>query len=691
MKILNTFQTFVGARLASPKCVALSAKFRWCEVSGKASLAPTMAILLMAIPAHAATDWRVQPVSSLQKLTAKTRGVLEPFKAAPAQLRAAKGEWECFQVVMSAGDVELKNVRLSSTPLATHLGEFIARKNIRIYRENYVFADKPSGNKRIEKLWWPDALIPLDLQKEINIAPGKSEVFWVAMQAPREASEGEYYGAIDIAANGKTKQLFVSLTVDKAAMPKATMRGNVAVYYDILRDWYSKNWRELSDEEFAEMKKQYYEFLLDYRINAYDLPVDWSTPAAAKYLRDERVLSSRLPPISEPENLKTAMEVLRQNNAISKNFYYRIDEPMAEDFPRIQETTKALRVIDAQIKHCVTVHPNETLEGAVDIWCPNIGDFFGIGHLDSEWLAEERKKGNETWWYTMVEPKYPYPTWLLDDDAVAVRSYGALMARYGISGFVYSMAHGWGPKPLENLESFDGTNGDGTLLYPSEIIGDTKTLRGPMPSIRLMLLRDAIEDYELIKAGIKKSPPFPNGLLREKIVPAKITIPACRGEACLAQNAARLNEATKQSNRARQASPLQFAVAHDAKNLYVSFRATASTLEKDWCAIDLAPLDAGERFRFIVTGKNSGIVERHTGDGHFRLPDFQWKFSAKKIATGYEVEMQIPLSVVVNEKSSKTQFRFNALRRIRSGSTPLLLRAFPDANDVTLLPIATLK
>ena len=679
MKILNTFQTFVGARLASPKCVALSKIFRSCEVLGKASLAPTLALLLMAIPAHAAKDWRVQPVSSLQKLTAKTRGVLEPFKAAPAQPRAAKGEWECFQIVVSAGDVELKNVRLSSTPLATHLGEFIAKKNIQIYRENYVFVDKPSGNKRIEKLWWPDALIPLDLQREISIAPNKSEVFWVAIQAPRETSEGEYYGAIDIEASGKNKQLFVSLNVDKAAMPKASMRGTVAVYYDVLRDWYAENWRELSDAEFAQMKKQYYDFLLDYRINAYDLPVDWSTPEAAKYLRDERVLSVRLPPLNQKENLQNAVKVLRQNNAIGKNFYYRIDEPMAEDFPRIQETTKALRTIDAQIKHCVTVHPNETLAGKVDIWCPSIGDFFGLGHLDEEWLSDERKKGNETWWYTMVEPKYPYPTWLVDDDAVAVRSYGALMARYGITGFVYSMAHGWGPKPLENLESFDGTNGDGTLLYPSEIIGDAKTLRGPMPSIRLMLLRDAIEDYELIRAGIKKAPPLPNGLLREKVVPAKISIYKTK---------------TLQTVRFMRfpsdeysAPATQLWLHHDAKNLYVSFRATANTLEKDWCAVDLAPLDAGERFRFIVTGKSSGIVYHHTGDGQFHLPDFAWKFSAKKIATGYEVEMQIPLSVV----NGKTQFRFNALRRIRSGSTPVQLRAFPDANDVTLLPIATLK
>jgi len=636
-------------------------------------------ITIFAIQVQAAKDWRVQPVSSLQKLAAKTKGNLEPFAATPAQLRAFKGEWECFQIVITAGDEALKNVRLSSTMLATHLGEFIAAKNIQIYRENFVFVDKPSGNRRLEKLWWPDALIPLPLQQKFEIAPGQSEVFWVAVQAPRDAAEGEYYGAIDIDANGKSKQFFISLQVEKASLPKATMRGTVAVYYDVLRDWYSKNWRELSDEEFAQMKKQYYEFLLDYRINAYDLPVDWKSDEAAKYLKDERVLSTRLPALDQKENLQNALKALRQNKAMHKNFYYHIDEPIFEDFARVRETTKALRAIDPKIRHCVTVHPTQSLQGAVDIWCPNIGDFFRLGHIEKTSLAAERKKGKETWWYTMIEPKYPYPTWLLDDDAIGVRMYGALMARDGISGFVYSMAHGWGPKPLENLESFAGTNGDGTLLYPAEIVGESKTLRGPMPSIRLMLLRDAIEDYELIRAGIRKAPSLPNGLLRVALPRKTVSIPKTK-----TLQAVRFARFPGDEFRA---SETKLWLRHDAKNLYVSFRAAANLLEKDWCAVELAPLNSKERFRFILTSKNNGVVEKHTGDGQFRLPDFDWKFNLKTSDKGYEVEMQIPLSVVKNSK----QFRFNALRRIGGGSTPVLLRAFPDANDVTLMPVATLK
>jgi hypothetical protein len=610
-----------------------------------------------------ADNWRVVPVSSLQKLTAKTRGQLESFSPVPAQLKAARGEWECFQIVVTAGEKPLRNLRLKSTPLATHLGEFIALKNLQIYRENFVFVDKPSGNARMEKLWWPDALIPLDLQTDISIAPHTSEVFWVAVYAPQDAAPGLYYGAIDLSADNQTpRSLFVSLEVQGIQMPAPTMRATVAVYYDVLKDWYAKNLDKPFDEN---LKKKYYDFLLDYRINAYDLPVEWSTPEAANYLRDPRVLSVRLPPLAEKAKLQTALGVLRANNALHKNFYYWIDEPAPQEYSRVRETARELHALEPQIKQCVTVHPNQSLQGAVDIWCPNIGDFFGLGHLDFSMLQAERNKGNGTWWYTMIEPKYPYPTWLLDDDAMSVRSYGALMARYGITGFVYSMAHGWGPKPLENLQSFAGTNGDGTLLYPSELAGGS----GPMPSIRLMLLRDAIEDYELMRAGLKPVPKMPNGLLREKIVIAKISI---------AQNSAR-------AKWARQASPLQFMVLHDTDTLFVTIRADASTLEKDWCAVELAPPDLKSRFRFVVTSKGNGVVEKHTREGRFRLENFDWKFSSQKTETGYSVEMQIPLSVVNSEK----QFRFNALRR--SGSTLQITRAFPDAGDVTLMPIATLQ
>jgi hypothetical protein len=399
------------------------------------------------------------------------------------------------------------------------------------------------------------------------------------------------------------------------------------------------------------------------------------------------------------------------------------------------------------------VHPNESLKDAVDIWTPNIGDSFGLGHLDLQMLAAERKKGRETWWYTMVEPKIPYPTWLVDDDAAAVRVYGWMMAQYGITGFVYSMAHGWGPKPLENIQSFAGTNGDGTLLYPSELVGGS----GPMPSIRLMLLRDAIEDYELLQMldpeaialftdwtptvpHLFMNPPETQsslfvdlrdrmlGLLsgrhkflwfapipvRPIIFPQKprddtvtignpyapnaYTIP--RAVAPQVDGNIREGEWDKRHSvegdlhrfdmdRAKLPSTTLF-VAHDKNNLYVAMRCRFDTsTQGEWVAVDLAPLDAQERWRFVLTQKGNRVVERHTREGQFRVEGVDWTAAQQRFNSYYDVEMRIPLSAL----GDATKFRFNALRRTTHAptGTRIVLRAWSDAGDVYLMPIATLS
>lgn len=689
-----------------------------CFVFQPAALATGFLFALASI-AFAAP--KIETVSSLHKLTAKERGVLEPFQSTPIHLRTARGEWESFQIVVAAGNEELKNVTAQATQLVSDNG-VLAPQNVELYWENFVFVENPSGNKRLEKLWWPDALIPLSLQKEKTIAAGRNEVLWCAVRVPGDAKPGEYTGVINVYADGRATPVIYRLTVENVTMPAPTLRGNVAVYYELLRDWYAKNLNAPFDEN---LKKQYYEFLLDYRINAYDLPVAWDDPQAAKYLNDPRVLSVRLPPLDQKEQFATALRVLRENNALGKVYYYWIDEPSPDDYARVRQTTKQLHAIDSQLKHCVTVHPNQSLQSAVDIWCPNIGDHFGLGHLDASMLATERKKGNETWWYTMVEPKYPYPTWLLDDDALSVRIYGALMATYGIKGFVYSMAHGWGPKPLENLQSYAGTNGDGTLLYPAELAGGV----GPMPSIRLMLLRDAIEDYELVKnldqgmrenvlqelfpyelpylpinlqfqafrdslrtghqfrverPDFSKIPPtfqpsfYIKDVLQSPVINGQINEVAWNDQTFFTDNFHLPDIQTKDFTKLWSAKK--------QSSLYVAFRAQGDSLEKEWCAIEIAPKDAIERYRFVVTAKGNGVVEKHTREGRFRIEGLDWKYAVKQTENGYDVEMQIPLSVVNHQKT----FRFNALRRI-GGSTPVIVRAFPDAGDVTLMPLATLQ
>lgn len=700
-----------------------------------------VAALVAATPARAA-DWRVDTVVSTHKLTATAPGVLEPFPAAPVTLLAARGEWESFQIVLTAGAAPLRDITVKYIPAESCL----AAENVRLYRENYVYIDHPSGNQRLEKLWWPDALIPLSMAPIPALEPHRAVAVWVAVFVPPATAPGTYPLDFEVVADGAAQRVPAMLQVFPATMPPASLHANVAVYYDVVRDWYAKNAAALSDADFATLKKNYYDFLLDYRLNAYDPPVAWTDPAIDGYLRDPRVRGMRVTSV-DSANLPDIIQTFKRNNALDKAYYYWIDEPPPERFPEVKTTTAKLRQLDPLLKHCVTVFPNQELQGAVDIWCPNLGDYFGLGHFDA---AELRRAGGRRWWYTMVEPKFPYPTWLVDDAGSAVRLYGAMMAHYGIEGFVYSMVHGWGPKPFENIQSFAGTNGDGTLIYPAAVISPGNL--NPLPSVRLMLLRDAVEDYELlIHRGdapdrlTRALLPAPTPLLhpayasidwpswkrllleaqttsvdvptnanrwlwtraanqllevgeRRGVISAARTAPTIDGVLTdLAwSDATRLPEPFVRFAGDTSAHPptTQAWLAHRGDQLVAAFACSLPDGERrgDWVALDLAPRDGHVRWRFIVTASGRAVVEKHTREGHFGIEGLAWRQAWKADTKGYRVELQIPLAHL-ELGALDTQWRVNLLRRVKDTRLDVryIVRAHPDAGDVLLMPLAVLK
>jgi hypothetical protein len=99
--------------------------------------------------------------------------------------------------------------------------------------------------------------------------------------------------------------------------------------------------------------------------------------------------------------------------------------------------------------------------------------------------------------------------------------------------------------------------------------------------------------------------------------------------------------------------------------------------------------DAQERWRFVLTQKGNRVVERHTREGQFRVEGVDWTAAQQRFNSYYDVEMRIPLSAL----GDATKFRFNALRRTTHAptGTRIVLRAWSDAGDVYLMPIATLS
>src|SRR5207237_891940 len=108
----------------------------------------------------------------------------------------------------------------------------------------------------------------------------------------------------------------------------------------------------------------------------------------------------------------------------------------------------------------------------------------------------------------------------------------------------------------------------------------------------------------------------------------------------------------------------------------------------EWCAVDMAPADAGERWRFVVIPSGHGVVERHTREGQFRVEGVAWNSAARSSDRSYSVELSIPLSLF----DAGHGVRINALRRFSDAAVEAryIARAFPDAGDVTLMPLVRL-
>ena len=144
-----------------------------------------------------------------------------------AALSAARNEYAPFQIIVRAGTGGLKRVNALAGPLVSKRGHIIAADRIVFYREHYIEVKKLSPKSRSKPGWYPDALIPfLDpstgqppvparfVAAPFDIAPDSNQPLWVDVLTPRDATPGEYTGAITISAEGiRPRTVPIVLTV----------------------------------------------------------------------------------------------------------------------------------------------------------------------------------------------------------------------------------------------------------------------------------------------------------------------------------------------------------------------------------------------------------------------------------------------------------------------------------------------
>ncbi len=475
--------------------------------------------------------YAVFPVSSMMKLRPDEIPTGKPVGAKGGlNLFAAKGEAESVQLIVTALEQSLKNVKFSTTP-------FVGPKGFVIFPEiwlvGYVPVQKPTPGGFGVVGRYPDPLLPL---RPFDVPQGESQAVWLTVSVPQGSEAGDYEGAVIVEPQNADKTTVrLRLRVFNAALPtQSSLKTCVLIWDGKAREVYGEAWTQ-------ERARRFYEQCLRYRFTPppplpWDRvfvrqpdgtwPANWDEfdsevsswmgkGATAFSIRGILRWGTKPPPENErPEvaaKLRLLGEHLQQKGWSERFYFYVFDEPSSGEWDNIKQLCAFVRQHAPNLQVLLTAGYGATgkfrahaltpdgaayrdLANAIKVWVPHIDCF------DEPFLQQRKKAGEQVWMYVCISTvgkTYP-DIWRIDWTGVSHRAIGWWLWRYGCNGFLYWCVNYWTDdkgKPFDlfaNPTAYPGGNGDGFLFYPDPQKGD------PIPSVRAELMRDGIEDYDLL-------------------------------------------------------------------------------------------------------------------------------------------------------------------------------------------------
>jgi hypothetical protein len=474
-----------------------------------------------------------------------------------AVIYAAKNEFESFQIHEQAGGspITLNSVTISDLVNAQTGTHISATTNILVYREAYQNITVASDSAGVTGLT-PDILIPTidPYYKQarnafpVTIAPGQNQSVWIDILVPTTAPSGYYSGTATLTNAGSTyATLPILLAVWNFSLPSTsslTTSYSTEQQAMCLQAYGSYAGCSVfpgaggsSDTAIDLMQVDVGKMMLDHRISDASLvtlapPTTDFTQFDSRYgpLLDgtARTLLSgaRLTDIYYYPAHRLPSATLVQNWAThfnAKGWLPQLEFPVCDEPPSgcnwTDIPTWAAPVLGASppIRTMVTTSLSKATSngvlGSIKILADAQYDLDSSGFGGSNtrpgynsWISG----GGTLWWY-ISDGTAPLPQYFIDATPVRNRVNQWLTYLYNISGELYfdmdfcfdhdlthcgssgsSLADPW-----VNIRAFNG-NGEGTLYYPGTPAKIGGTTPVPIPSIRLKLIRDGMEDYEYL-------------------------------------------------------------------------------------------------------------------------------------------------------------------------------------------------
>jgi len=416
-----------------------------------------------------------------------------------AKLSACRNESEACQIaVIPAMGKELNNIEVEWTGLKGPVE--IPKANVKIYRVGFV-KTVPAQYPTKHRGYWPDPLMPFE---PFSLGGLDLGLLWYEVKVPKDARPGDYQGKVTVRPQGEPPlDLTVKLHVWDFELPdRVPFRMTVWPQPREPKDWK----KIMPPEKFLEYCAMFLEHHID-PCSVGSLYVDVNDFSVLdrniRFCLDRGLQIFRAKRFKKDEDMKAYYDHIKEKGWLDKCFIYGAqDEPSLEQFnekvipdtARIREKYPGLRVLLATMWH-----PN--LDKGVDIFMTDVSTGFDL------YAKGDRPRGREElWWYfchlpiriDFNRPLVEAPNMEIDNDAIEHRIAYWMLWKYDVRGCFIWNGTSWPrnlnadwPKEEWQLPTepyrypYAGIhNGNGYLVYP-----------GPIPSVRIKVLRDGAEDY----------------------------------------------------------------------------------------------------------------------------------------------------------------------------------------------------
>lgn len=411
-------------------------------------------------------------------------------------LQGVRGQVVCAQIGLRNSEPDSTPITLGGTDLAGPGGAVISKASFTLYRE-------AAGPGAVAF----DALVPLELPGVGNVANGlpldgtQAAAFWVDLLIPSDAKPGDYTGAVTVTRGDKSKRIPVALHVYDFTLPEDSTLPVFFYAGDCHNGPATKHQEDYPTAYGAEIARH----RVSYTRTDWFFCLGSGGDAQAKFNLQEYMNATKRVFSCHyfwwdcgPNPDRTARWVAAAKAAGSEDRLYmafshlrRGHEGQSKDDAKRAEL--GIKLAPQVARHIIT---NDPMDDQHTIWklannnVVPLNEYWSGVAPRRDW-KNFRDDGHALWIQLRLAENKPYPSL---GGNVDPRVYGWLAWEEEVAGYIC-------------YDDFSGTKWTGQLVYSGDFTAFSggpawalvKDIRMPVISRRLKLLRQGLQEYELLK------------------------------------------------------------------------------------------------------------------------------------------------------------------------------------------------